>query len=204
MENEYQSFEETTPDSGVSSESGEQPTAAALDSQISELMKSPDYLSGQNPKLHRELVEKVFSLRQQKESMQPQEDPMETAIADAMAAKAQRQEQLVSDAQAEMDKLAELGFESSAVPDDVQPYQVRGLQEQRLHAEGDYPEVITMLEKDFIDLGDREGAQMLMTFEGSKVFDEDFRKEILENVIYKVHSLNKTRFTKKGKQSYGK
>ena len=199
MENEN-AFE-YEPDSGVSSESGEQPSVPELDAKISELMQDPNYLSGMNPRLHREAVEKVFSLRQQKESMQPQEDPMETAIADAMAAKAQRQEQLFSSAQAEMDKLAELGFESSAVPDDVQPYQVRGLQEQRLHAEGDYPALLTMLEKDFIDLGDREGAQLLRSFEGTKIFDEDFRKEILERLVFKIHSMNKAKYTpKKGKK----
>lgn len=113
------------------------------------------------------------------------------AIKQAMAEKTEKQNTLVAEAKAEMEALEKLGFDHTEVPDDIRDYQVRGLTEQRLHAEGKYEQLLPMLVKDAAALGDDTGMRLLRDFQGSKIFDKEFIASQLENVIVKIAQLNK-------------
>jgi hypothetical protein len=79
------------------------------------------------------------------------------AEAEEVDQQAEEHSALVEQAQEEMDRLVELGFDEAAVPDDLQEYQLRALREQRLLAEGGYGELGTMLEQDLTSL-ERSGS----------------------------------------------
>lgn len=61
-------------------------------------------------------------------------------------------QKLVEDAEGEMAKLEELGFDPAEIPDDVQPHQVQELKMQRLVAEENYVELEPILEQNLKEL----------------------------------------------------
>lgn len=67
------------------------------------------------------------------------------------------QEALRAEAEEEAELLEGFGYDPTEIPDDVQPFQVRALKEQRLCAEGGYAELGLMLEADLASL-ERSGS----------------------------------------------
>jgi hypothetical protein len=124
--------------------------------------------------------------------------PIEQACQEALDIQAEKQNKLVAEAQAEMEKLAELGFDAEEIPDDIQPFQLRGLQEQRLHAEGDFNTLMPMIEKDLQDLRLYDDLEIFKNFKATKVFDEVFMADATNKVIWKIAELNKQKY--KGKK----
>jgi len=126
---------------------------ATMKQLASDMASKPGHpLNDASHKLHEQFVEYRSKLYQKKY-------PAETdgGEAEEVDQQAEKQSALVEQAQEEMDRLVELGFDEAAVPDDLQEYQLRALREQRLLAEGGYGELGTMLEQDLTSL-ERSGS----------------------------------------------
>lgn len=120
--------------------------------------------------------------------------PITRACNEALAAQAEKQNVLIAEAQKEMDALVKLGFTADKIPDDVKDFQLRGLKEQRLHAEGEFEPLRLMLVKDAEVLRDFESIQILQNFQPTLIFDEDYIAEQLGEIILKIAKLNKQRY----------
>jgi hypothetical protein len=120
--------------------------------------------------------------------------PTEKICQEALDGLVVKQNKLVAEAEKELELLVDLGFEPADVPDDIKPFQVRGLTEQRLHAEGDFKSLMPMLEKDLRDLRDYKSLEVFQNFQATPIFDEELVKDVLEKVIFKISELNKQKY----------
>lgn len=189
--------------STVSSETGEslspEQASASLDKIYNEAVsdKKHPFFDGHNYE-HGKYVAAVTALHKIKAStidadgnLVERTKPAVPARNSFMELQAEKQNKLRTEAEAEIEQLIELGYDDTAdLPDVVQPYLVRGLKEQRLHATGDFKTLLPMLEKDLHELRDFESLNILQNFKTTAVFDEDFQKEALDKAIRKIHDLN--------------
>jgi hypothetical protein len=194
----------------VSADTGESLTpeqaSASLDKIYSAAVndKKHPFFDGHNFQ-HKKYVDAVTALHKIKAStidadgnLVERTSPIEQACNEAMELQTQKQDKLRIEAGREIEKLEELGYENTAdLPDVVQPYLLRGLTEQRLHATGDFQSLLPMLEKDCQDLRDYESLEILRSFKTTAVFDEDFQREALDKAIRKIHALNVKKYTVK-------
>jgi hypothetical protein len=113
----------------------------------------------------------------------------------AQGAEAQAEKQnddLIEQAQEEMDALEELGFSRDEIPDDVQPYQVTALKMQRLNAERNFTELTPLLERELTALG-AKGMDTFRSFARDGGLTADERAEHIELILKRIYQANKER-----------
>ena len=103
--------------------------------------------------------------------------------------KSANQDELIEQAEAEMEQLVQLGFERAEIPDDIQPFQVRTLKIQRLNAERNFTELLPLLEKELKSFGPVSGS-LWDEFRRDQLLDADFRAEVIELVLKRIYAAN--------------
>jgi len=142
-------------DEGVGAlEGGATMTPAEAQSKMEELIATPGYSTNQlkfdNPAAYNRIAGEVAALAAI--AARGNEEKDVEAVRDFLAAQSKKKDELREAAEDEMDKLVELGFEESEIPDDVSDVELRALKEERLYAEGAYAELGEMLEADLTSL----------------------------------------------------
>lgn len=172
-------------DDGFSSQPANTPAIADLDKQIAEAMKDPNYLSGTNPKTHRELVEKVQSFyRLRADITQPVVD--EQNQRDIAAANAQIAFQ--KEAAAEFKALTALGFKGR-MPSNITEVHVDAWKGQRLCAQGNFAELAPHVSKDLPP----KTANTFTQFVNDADIDSDLKTQIAELVIAHNFEMKRSR-----------
>jgi hypothetical protein len=104
--------------------------------------------------------------------------------------KSAAQDELIEEAEAEMERLVELGFDEAEIPDDIPAFQVAAWKCQRLNAEGNFAELTPLLEKELMILG-AKGMDTFRTFVNDSGFSPDERAEHIELILKRVYAANK-------------
>ncbi len=143
--------------------------------------------------LHRKFVEGVHGLHLVHTQREGGElSSVEKVMEEALDEKGVKQNELVGKAQAEMDKLVELGFEDDPVPDDIREFQLTGLKMQRLAAEGDFEALTPIIGEQLRGLRQTaEIQQCFQTFVELKDLDAGVKTDITERLIRYIHDSNK-------------
>jgi hypothetical protein len=107
-----------------------------------------------------------------------------------------QQAALQVEVEVEVKKLRELGFEGNA-PTNVQPYLLSTLKMQRLHAQGDYENLVPVMEGELRTLKTSDSIlRMFQDFARASDLDPDLKSAIFEKLVAWIHTANKTLNTK--------
>ena len=110
----------------------------------------------------------------------------------------ERQSKLVKEAETEMAKLVDLGFNDDDIPEDIKPYQVDGLRMQRLTAEKNFLELTPLIEKQLKNLNTPSSlVSMFQTFALEQDVDETLKERIAEQLVSWIYEANKQRYGEK-------
>lgn len=194
MENNGQSY--TAPDTG---NYDSMPPDAAT-SEIKQIMsdagnnQNHPYTDSQSP-LHKDFLAHVTQLHEIQASGTDGLNETELAMQEALDGVEERQSNLVSEADAEMEQLEQLGFEFEDIPEDIQQYQLDGLKMQRLNAEGNFQELTPMLSQQLRGLKQSPQIQkMFEEFSTTPDLDTNLKSEITESLIRFIHQANTLKF----------
>ena len=123
---------------------------------------------------------------------------MEQALDEQAGKTAEIQAKLINEAEAEMEKLVELGFNDDDIPEDIKPYQVDGLRMQRLTAEKKFLELTPLIEKQLKNLNTPSSlVSMFQTFALEQDVDETLKERIAEQLVSWIYEANKQRYGEK-------
>jgi hypothetical protein len=100
------------------------------------------------------------------------------------------QEALIEEAEAEMERLVELGFDEAEIPDDIPAFQVATWKCQRLNAEGNFAELTPLLERELTTLR-ASGMGTFRAFINDPGFTAEERSEHIELILKRVYAANK-------------
>jgi len=165
-----------------------------LEQRIRDEMAKPEYADAGVPG-HRAQVELVHRLFEKR--AEGRIDPMQKMVAEVQAEQAATQDKLRAEAEKELDALEELGFrhDHDELPEKVEAYHIRGLQEQRLLAEQKFDQVAPMLEQDLHDLkASADVSEAFRIFINAADVDADVRDTIADTVIRWIYKANTQKF----------
>lgn len=169
-------------------------TPAEAAAEIDSVFRDPEHPYNRQHYQHPQAVERMSKLFAKKAEGDTR-SAVEKVCDDAFEQQAEKQDKLVSEAQVEMEKLVELGFDEAEVPDDIMPHQVVELRMQRLAAENDYETLTPLIEKELPGLKVPPDVQGLFGgFCRVQGLDEGLRQEILEKIIWWIHRANEQKF----------
>lgn len=106
----------------------------------------------------------------------------------------ERQNNLIADAEKEMDALVALGFDRDEIPNDVQQWQVEALKMERLNAEGNFRELSPMLETTLRDLGLSDELRLFYSLVQDATIDPKSRAQHIELILGRMYSVNKKKY----------
>ena len=180
--------------------------AAEIDRVFAEVVqdKNHPYCDGHHG-LHKRYAEHMaamFVLKADGDTRTPMQRTIDSVCEEAMAAQVEKQNKLVKEAEAEMAKLVALGFDDDEIPDDLQEYELNDLRMQRLHAQKNYEQLTPLIEKQLQTL--KVPADIQGLFAGlnrANNVDEQLKQDIVEKVIFWIHTANKQKFGHKAKAS---
>ena len=168
---------------------------AALDAQH-------PYTDGRHPQ-HKDYGTYMKKLYDAKHSADDGLSDKERIMQEALDGKAANdeaaREKLTGEAQAELDALAELGFDAADVDaSNAQPYQVETWRMQKLAAKEDYAALTPILERQLRTFNEpREVVEAFQAFTNLQNLDSAFKAGIVEQLIAYIHTGNKQRYGKK-------
>lgn len=157
------------------------------------------YMNGHHPQ-HRKMVDAVAVLhgiyaQREGAGMTNADKVMQEALAKQDAEK----DMMRADAEAEVDKLHELGF-TGDLPNDVRPHHLTTLRMQRLHAENNYTALTPLMEKELQSLrAPASTLEMFRTFANIPDADPELRQDIFEKLITWIHRANTQKYGKGNK-----
>jgi hypothetical protein len=105
-----------------------------------------------------------------------------------------QQNRLVADGEAEMDRLAELGFSRDKIPFDIQQWQVEALRMQRLNNEGNLRELSPMLETALKNLGLFDELNLFHNLVQNASIDPKSRAQHIELILGRMYQANKQKY----------
>ncbi len=111
--------------------------------------------------------------------------------AQSNAASLQEQAELFGEAQNEMNKLVDLGFDSAEITHDIPKWKVDSWKMQRLNAEQNFTELIPIIEKQFTSLDAPSGNLALLRAFNQAELSPEVREKHIELIIADVHEANK-------------
>ena len=158
----------------------------------SEMLRDPKHpLNVTGDPLRKSMLEHRTKLYEVKNRGLTNPDGLDKVFSDALEHKTQKevqqQETLRQQARMELGRLEKLDFNTDALPsnflDNIQPYQVRGLMEQRLWAEKNYKDLNPLLEQDLMSLGGGGGIQNLFLQFKDADLNPDLRDKVAFDVI---------------------
>jgi hypothetical protein len=189
------------------------PEQKDIQKQIDELMVSPAYndeslrtsFLSRDRRLYAETRAKMDGLFKKLYPEPPEEDDL-TENSDKLPASIQEdkqeaplwQRELIEQGQEEMDQLEGLGFERAEIPDDIQPFQVAALKMQRLNAEGNFQELVPLLERELTTSG-FSGMDAFRGFICDGSIGREERAEHIDLILKRIYSANKAKAHKESK-----
>jgi hypothetical protein len=181
------------------------PEQKEIQKQIDELMVSPAYndeslrtsFLSSDRRLYAETRAKMDGLFKKLYPEPPEEDDQETASAKGQNLPISNeaplwQQELIEQGQEEMDQLEGLGFERAEIPDDIQPFQVAALKMQRLNAEGNFQELVPLLERELMTSG-FSGMDTFRSFVRDGSIGREERAEHIDLILKRIYSANKAK-----------
>ena len=155
------------------------------------------YGNAQHPqgKDFRAVVTKLHEIKTSEDGgLLPMELKMAEILKTAAAEKADRQDKLRFECEQEFDRLEEFGFRRSELPDDIQDFHLRGLREQRMAAEGDFDQLVPLLEVDLRELRAPPDTQAAFrAFIQAQGLDPGLRGDIADTIVCWIYSARKAR-----------
>jgi hypothetical protein len=159
-----------------------------LDSDVSADVKHP-YMSRRHP-LHDDYIAYGLSLR--KAAAEGRENVYEKALRESREIQQERQDARVAEAEKLVEELVSLGFDDTAVDNDIAEWQIDVWRMQKLCAEKDFAKLGTVLEKELRILRAPPGTvAALEAFRGNDSMDAGLREQIAEQVIQFVYNARK-------------
>jgi hypothetical protein len=157
--------------------------------------KNHPYTNG-NHILHKKFVDHItamYALRANGDTRTPLQKTIDSVCDEGLAGQVERQNKLVKEAEAEMEKLEKLGFEPIEIPDDVQPFQVAAWKMQRLNAERNFRELTPILEKELTTLR-AKGMDTFRGFINDSGFTPEERSEHIELILKRIYAANDQKY----------
>jgi hypothetical protein len=143
---------------------------------------------------HMDCVNWVGEVTKIKTANEDNRPPLEKAMAEALDRQQEKQDALVAEAKAEMEKLSKLGFSADEIPKDIKEYQVNALRMQRLAAEGDFQVASDMLQAELSRMNVPPHIQSLFqAFEEAPDSERDFKESKITDVLKWFYNENKKR-----------
>jgi hypothetical protein len=144
------------------------------------------------------LRDRLYDVTRRGMDLRPEDEKiLEAAVAKGQDRLAAKRDELIGQAEAEMEKLVELGFNHDEIPDDIQPFQVTALKMQRLNAEQNFEELVPMLEKELTTLR-FSGMDTFRGFIRDSSIGSEERAEHIELILKRIYQANKTQAEKQG------
>jgi hypothetical protein len=171
--------------------------ASAIEKVKTDIFEDPKhpYLDSEHPQ-HGAFVEHMSNLckarvRKEGEPFDPEVERAEQAAQYEEEQQVLRQNNLIADAEKEMDALVELGFDRDEIPNDVQQWQVESLKMERLNSEGNLRELSPMLEPVLKDLGLLGDLNLYRSFVLDATIDPKSRAKHIELILERMYKANK-------------
>lgn len=145
---------------------------------------------------HRKAVERMSKLYEVKnrDALPPMEAVFQQGLEQVEAKKAEHQETLRTEAEKEMAILNKFGYDNE-LPEDLQPFHVQALKQERLLREGNFAELHPLLEKDLAALKWKpEVMELFRSFARTESPDEKFSAKILYDIIEYVYQSNLAKY----------
>jgi lysophospholipase L1-like esterase len=176
--------------------------SAEIDRVFAEVVQDKNHpYSDAHHGLHRKYSEHVaamFELKADGDTRTPMQRTIDSVCDEAMAAKVEKQNKLVKEAEAEMAKLVALGFDDDEIPDDLQEYQLDGLRMQRLTAERKFEELVPILEKQLRSL--KTPPSLIAAFQSfaqAQEMDDILKANIADQIVAWVYQANEQKYGRK-------